>query len=167
MFVPSGTMGNLAALMTHCTAGQRVGVEKKLHLYKNEKAGFQTRPDGLIPEFYETDDRSYPRIESIEANYDKVFWKDGYYSSNGEFKDDGKQLLNDYITAEELWACTSCNACVEACPVGARHFGDLNDPDSTVSKILDKYISATTLEEMGTHPKLFYINSGNKWLEED
>ncbi|MBT8325531.1 MAG: (Fe-S)-binding protein [Bacteroidia bacterium] len=38
-------------------------------------------------------------------------------NNNGEFKDDGKQLLNDYITAEELWACTSCNACVEACPV--------------------------------------------------
>lgn len=30
---------------------------------------------------------------------------------------EGKQLLGDYITAEELWACTSCNACVEACPV--------------------------------------------------
>ncbi len=36
---------------------------------------------------------------------------------NGSFVDDGKQLLNDYITPEELWACTSCNACVEACPV--------------------------------------------------
>ena len=30
---------------------------------------------------------------------------------------DGKTLLGDYITAEELWACTTCNACVEACPV--------------------------------------------------
>jgi len=38
-------------------------------------------------------------------------------ANNGEFKDDGKQLLNDYITKEELWACTTCNACVEACPV--------------------------------------------------
>jgi heterodisulfide reductase subunit C len=38
-------------------------------------------------------------------------------ANNGEFKDDGKQLLGDYITNEELWACTTCNACVEACPV--------------------------------------------------
>ncbi|MRT15872.1 (Fe-S)-binding protein [Vitellibacter sp. q18] len=38
-------------------------------------------------------------------------------SKNGEFKPDGKQLLDDYITREELWACTTCNACVEACPV--------------------------------------------------
>jgi len=37
---------------------------------------------------------------------------------NGSFKDDGKQLLNHYISPEELWACTSCNACVESCPVG-------------------------------------------------
>lgn len=37
--------------------------------------------------------------------------------SNGTFKDDGKQLLRDYISVEELRACTSCNACVEECPV--------------------------------------------------
>ncbi len=41
--------------------------------------------------------------------------------NGGEFKEDGKKLLGDYITPEELWACTSCNACVEACPVN-------NDP---------------------------------------
>jgi Fe-S oxidoreductase len=36
---------------------------------------------------------------------------------NGSFKEDGKTLLNNYITAEELRACTTCNACVEECPV--------------------------------------------------
>ncbi|MDP4214546.1 MAG: (Fe-S)-binding protein, partial [Bacteroidota bacterium] len=36
---------------------------------------------------------------------------------NGTFQDDGKQLLRDYISVEELRACTSCNACVEECPV--------------------------------------------------
>lgn len=38
-------------------------------------------------------------------------------TANGEFKDDGKTLVKDYITVEELRACTTCNACVEACPV--------------------------------------------------
>ncbi|WP_299223333.1 (Fe-S)-binding protein [uncultured Aquimarina sp.] len=47
------------------------------------------------------------RLQEVGDNIDK----------NGSFVDDGKQLLNDYITPEELWACTSCNACVEACPV--------------------------------------------------
>lgn len=35
----------------------------------------------------------------------------------GEKWTDGKSLLGDYITEEEIWACTSCNACVQACPV--------------------------------------------------
>ncbi len=48
------------------------------------------------------------RLEEVGKNID---------SNGGEFKDDGKQLLNDFITPEELWACTSCNACVEECPV--------------------------------------------------
>ena len=38
-------------------------------------------------------------------------------SRNGSFVDDGKTLVHDYITVEELRACTSCNACVEECPV--------------------------------------------------
>ncbi|MBS9463893.1 (Fe-S)-binding protein [Flagellimonas sp. 389] len=48
------------------------------------------------------------RLEEVGKNID---------ANNGEFVSDGKQLLNDYITQEELWACTTCNACVEACPV--------------------------------------------------
>ena len=38
-------------------------------------------------------------------------------NTNGTFKDDGKTLLHNYITVEELRACTTCNACVEECPV--------------------------------------------------
>lgn len=39
------------------------------------------------------------------------------YRKHGKGFDDGKSLLGDYIKEEELWACTSCNACVEECPV--------------------------------------------------
>ncbi|MDO5607328.1 MAG: (Fe-S)-binding protein [Capnocytophaga sp.] len=48
------------------------------------------------------------RLEEVGRNIDR---------NKGTFTEDGKQLLGDYITPEELWACTSCNACVEACPV--------------------------------------------------
>lgn len=48
------------------------------------------------------------RLEEVGRNID---------ANNGEFVDDGKQLLDFYITREELWACTTCNACVDACPV--------------------------------------------------
>ena len=47
------------------------------------------------------------RLEEVGKNIDK----------NGSFLDDGKALLGNYITPEELWACTSCNACVQECPV--------------------------------------------------
>ena len=48
------------------------------------------------------------RLEEVGENINK---------NDGKFISDGKQLLNDYIKPEELWACTSCNACVEACPI--------------------------------------------------
>jgi len=47
------------------------------------------------------------RLEEVGKNIDK----------NGKFVDDGKSLLFNYITPEEVWACTSCNACTEECPV--------------------------------------------------
>ncbi|MBI6118835.1 (Fe-S)-binding protein [Salegentibacter maritimus] len=39
-------------------------------------------------------------------------------NKKGKYEDNGKQLLDDFVLREELWACTSCNACVEACPIG-------------------------------------------------
>ena len=48
------------------------------------------------------------RLEEVGRNINK----------NGSYQEDGKQLLDDYISKEELWACTSCNACVESCPIG-------------------------------------------------
>jgi heterodisulfide reductase subunit C len=47
------------------------------------------------------------RMEETGINRDK----------NGKFTDDGKTLLHDYISKDELWACTSCQACVQVCPV--------------------------------------------------
>ena len=47
------------------------------------------------------------RVEEVGKNINK----------NGLFIDDNKKLINDYISKEELWACTSCNACVEECPI--------------------------------------------------
>lgn len=48
------------------------------------------------------------RLEEVGKNID---------ANKGIFVPDNKMLLNDYITPEELWACTTCNACVEECPV--------------------------------------------------
>jgi Fe-S oxidoreductase len=47
------------------------------------------------------------RLEEVGKQLDK-----------GEEINDDKQLLDGYISREELWACTTCNACVDACPIG-------------------------------------------------
>ena len=47
------------------------------------------------------------RLEEVGKNIEK----------NGKDYDDGKSLLGSYILPEEIWACTTCNACVQECPV--------------------------------------------------
>lgn len=47
------------------------------------------------------------RMEQVGRNIDKT----------GKGFEDGRSLLDDHISREEIWACTSCNACVQACPV--------------------------------------------------
>lgn len=58
------------------------------------------------------------RLEEVSKNIDR----------NGQFKNDEKKLIGDYISEEEIWACTSCNACVEACPISI-------DPLSIIIKL--------------------------------
>lgn len=48
-------------------------------------------------------------------------------------------------------------ACVVACPVGARTFGDLKDPESEVSKLLAEYPSYRLREDLGTGPRVYYL----------
>jgi heterodisulfide reductase subunit C len=48
------------------------------------------------------------RLEEVGAIMD---------TNGGQWQDDGKSLLRDYISEEELWACTTCNACTQACPI--------------------------------------------------
>jgi Fe-S oxidoreductase len=47
------------------------------------------------------------RLEEVGKNIDQ---------HGADYKDD-KSLLGNYITEEELWACTTCNACTESCPI--------------------------------------------------
>jgi len=75
----------------------------------------------------------------------------------GKFEDDGKSLLNDYITPEELWACTTCNACTDACPV-------LIDPISIIMDlrrylVLEQSAAPTELNMMMTNIE----NNGAPW----
>lgn len=73
-----------------------------------------------------------------------------------------------YINPEKgvINKCTFCihrvlkgmePACVATCPTGARHFGDLNDPNSEVSKLVNTHETYVLKEELGTGPNVIYI----------
>ncbi len=87
------------------------------------------------------------RLEEVGKNLDQK--GADYY--------DGKSLINDYIKEEEIWACTSCNACVEACPI-------LIDPLSIIMdlrrfKVMEESAAPAELNGMFTKME----NNGAPW----
>jgi len=88
------------------------------------------------------------RIEEVGKNMDQ---------NKGEFKSDNKQLLDDYITREEIWACTSCNACVEACPVSINPLSIILDMRRYL--VMEQSAAPTDLNNMMTNIE----NNGAPW----
>jgi ferredoxin len=76
---------------------------------------------------------------------------------SGKEYNDGKSLLRDYITTEELWACTTCNACAQECPV------DINHPSLIVEMrrylVMEESAAPTGLNLMFTYIE----NNGAPW----
>ncbi len=88
------------------------------------------------------------RLEEVGKNID---------ANNGVYKEDGKQLLDDYITREELWACTTCNACVEACPVSI-------DPMSIIMEMRNYLVMEQSAAPLELNNMMANIeNNGAPW----
>ena len=77
--------------------------------------------------------------------------------NKGVFVPDNKTLLNDYITPEELWACTSCNACVEECPVNISPLSIIMDMRRYL--VMEQSAAPMSLNAMMTNVE----NNGAPW----
>lgn len=90
---------------------------------------------------------------------------------HGKDYDDGKALLGDYISEEEVWACTSCNACVQECPVNIDPLAIIVDlrrflvmEESKMPTELAGML--TNIENNGAPWQFAQANRGN-WIHED
>jgi heterodisulfide reductase subunit C len=88
------------------------------------------------------------RIEEVGKNID---------ANKGVFVPDNKSLLNAYITPEELWACTSCNACVEECPVNISPLSIIMDMRRYL--VMEQSAAPTPINAMMTNIE----NNGAPW----
>ena len=88
------------------------------------------------------------RLEEVGKNIDL---------NKGVFVADGKSLLNDYITPEELWACTTCNACVEECPINISPLSIIVDMRRYL--VMEQSAAPTELNNMMTNIE----NNGALW----
>ncbi len=70
---------------------------------------------------------------------------------------DGKSLVGDYITREELWACTTCNACVQECPVNIDHVSFIVDMRRNL--VMEESAAPSQLNQMFTNIE----NNGAPW----
>lgn len=100
------------------------------------------------------------RMEEVGKNIDK----------HGEDYKDGKYLLGDYILEEELWACTTCNACVEACPVSINPLSIIMDMRRSLvmedSKVPSELASMFSNVENNAAPWQFPPNDRANWINE-
>ncbi|HTA62341.1 MAG TPA: (Fe-S)-binding protein [Bacteroidia bacterium] len=78
-------------------------------------------------------------------------------ANKGTFVDDGKSLLGDYITNEEIWACNTCNACVQECPVNIDPLSIITDLRRFL--VMEQSTAPTELNGMFTNLE----NNGAPW----
>jgi len=90
---------------------------------------------------------------------------------HGAKYDDNKSLLGDYVSEEEIWACTSCNACVWECPVNIDPLSVIIDLRRYLvmeqSKVPSELASMLTNIENNSAPWQFSQADRLKWVEED
>jgi phenylacetyl-CoA:acceptor oxidoreductase subunit 1 len=124
-----------------------------------------TRPDGIVAVDYDKCmGCGYCRIVCPYDARTIVEEVAGYYPDHGlTAYEDARHSQHQAGVAEK---CNFCMdrvaqgqepACVQVCPAYARHFGDLSDPNSEVSKMIAQKHGFQLLPELGTNPSVYYL----------
>ena len=114
--------------------------------------------------------------ENPESAKERAGYEEGYhYGYPADFRDGNKRLVytpdRPVGVAEKCTFCIQYSregekpACVRGCPGKARFFGDLDDPESEVAKLIGERAVFRLKEELGTNPKVYYLYSGNTGRE--
>ncbi len=175
----------ITTLCNHCANAPCVGACPTGAMHKGEGGITMHDPDMCIGCRYCMAACPYAVI-TYNAGESQQFWRDetvlleGATSSAAEVTEQvGGNVLPYYNPEREatlpgirpagvVEKCTFCDHrvkdgqlpyCVEACPANARIFGDLDDPNSEVSQLLNKYQPIRLREGLGTEPKVYYIRS--------
>ncbi len=175
----------ITTLCNHCANAPCVGACPTGAMHKDDGGITMIDPDTCIGCRYCMAACPYGVI-SFNAEEPHAFWRDetvlipeGTVSAAAVTQQVGGTVLPYYNPEREatlpgirprgvVEKCTFCDHrvkdgqlpyCVEACPANARVFGDLDDPESEVSKLLSKFQPMRLREDLGTEPKVYYIRS--------
>ncbi len=117
--------------------------------------------------------------ENVREGFERAGFDSNWYA-DGEYRygypvdhrtEDGRLVYTSKRPRGVVEKCTFCvqfvdqgisPACVRGCPGNARIFGDLDDPNSEISKVLKDRSAFRLLEDLGTEPKVFYIPPARK-----
>ena len=92
-----------------------------------------------------------------QFNFDEPQYSSGFAVGSEDATKHVKSTVEKCTFCAHRLAKGQLPACIEQCPARARHFGDLNDPNSEVAQLLRERSSFRLLEEKGTEPSVYFL----------
>lgn len=153
---PNLTMENLTVSCQHCNNPACVKVCPVGATYKDEETGVVRQDyDKCIGCRMCMSACPYTGVRSF--NWEEPKYPIGIDTGDADVPKHQKHVVEKCTMCWHRLAKGLQPACIEVCPGRARHFGDFNDPDSKVSRLIREREHMQLLPEMGTNPSVYYL----------